>query len=317
MASLQTLHVAIISLLTCTPLMGCGESGPSTSTIKSQIASKFSSCKELSITNFKKVNGFHQDDGSYIEQVQYTLVFTPSNTLTEYMREFNNADKPSQTQLTAANEKAASLSKQFNTDSCIDPYTSDLSNYMTQMRSIRLEAPLNPDNRPMAQSVIDKVNATYFTNENSDEGSKKNTADLNNIIDLVTSLVKASQSQPSGKDTDNYIAALKALERVRTDLIMSSQKLSTCEQGRKQLGSKSDEAIEQSRLLKAKWDEVDYNYLTKMQNFLNKECPGGAYFFQQFNINYNDIFGFGEMHTVLENDNLHFINSDNGWLIQS
>jgi hypothetical protein len=65
-------------------LTGCGDNGPSNSDMIKQLSAEWSDirpCVDFSITDFQKINGFQQPDGSYIDQVRYTLSYDPTSSV--------------------------------------------------------------------------------------------------------------------------------------------------------------------------------------------------------------------------------------------
>jgi len=85
----------VVSFLGLALLVGCGDNEPSKSDIKKQISAQLSPCPELSISDFQKINGYPQTDGSYIDQIQYTLTFTPSDEMLSLLPAYDKSKKAS------------------------------------------------------------------------------------------------------------------------------------------------------------------------------------------------------------------------------
>ena len=60
-------------------LVGCTNSVPSEGQLKRQISSLYTNCPLISISNFEKINGMMQRDGSYLAAIRYTLTLTPTD----------------------------------------------------------------------------------------------------------------------------------------------------------------------------------------------------------------------------------------------
>ncbi len=117
-----------ISFLVLALLVGCDGSAPSNSDIKKQLLSQVSPCPELSISDFQKLNGYPQNDGSYIDQIQYNLVFTPSDDMLNYVSDYDNKLKSIESEGASDYAKATAINVQTKSmsASCSAAYTSNL-----------------------------------------------------------------------------------------------------------------------------------------------------------------------------------------------
>jgi hypothetical protein len=68
-------------------LTGCNSSAPSTSEAKQVAEDTFGNCDTLKVTDFERVNGIPQNDGSYVVQVKYNVPVTPTDEIKAYMRD--------------------------------------------------------------------------------------------------------------------------------------------------------------------------------------------------------------------------------------
>jgi len=132
-------------LLTVMLTAACSDSSPSDETIKNAILQKYAhSCHNISISEFQKINGFLQSDGSYIADAKFTLVMNPSPGSVKYVADYHAAhDSKSNLeykQLAADSEAALSnLRKEFSKEcsamdigsailGIFDPYTTVYGN---------------------------------------------------------------------------------------------------------------------------------------------------------------------------------------------
>jgi hypothetical protein len=73
-------------------MAGCSKASPSESEIKDALLQKTGhSCQNITMTDFQKVNGFAQPDGSYLEDVQFTLSLLPSGDSVKIVDKYNVA----------------------------------------------------------------------------------------------------------------------------------------------------------------------------------------------------------------------------------
>lgn len=91
MFTLRFVKFISISLMMLFSLSACGNSEPSMSDLKKQILPSVVNCPGLTIQNFQKLNGYPQSDGSYIEIVQYDVVFKPPSKVLKYVKDWNNS----------------------------------------------------------------------------------------------------------------------------------------------------------------------------------------------------------------------------------
>jgi hypothetical protein len=78
----------VLTLLAAVMLSGCNESSPSESTVEKQITAQYGNCALLSVHGFKKINGYPQQDGSYVVSVKYTLKLEPSSKAKQLADEY-------------------------------------------------------------------------------------------------------------------------------------------------------------------------------------------------------------------------------------
>jgi hypothetical protein len=126
----KALSIGFFSLVL---LAGCGDNEPSSSEIKKQLLSQLSPCPELSIADFQKLNGYPQNDGSYIDQVQYNLVFTPSDNMLNYVADFVNKQKAIESEGAADTAKAQAAQNSVDALACKPTYESAIRSYNTEL----------------------------------------------------------------------------------------------------------------------------------------------------------------------------------------
>lgn len=71
-------------------LSACSNSSPSKSEIKAAIKSQLPDCSYVSIENFEKVNGRKIDEQTYVVDVKYSVVITPSRDSKSIESEYEN-----------------------------------------------------------------------------------------------------------------------------------------------------------------------------------------------------------------------------------
>jgi len=89
MRKTKMIGVSLI-VISAVSLLGCNESSPSESTVEKQVKQHYASCGLMTVHDFKKVNGFLQQDGSYVVPVKYTLKLRPSEKASQLVDEYKS-----------------------------------------------------------------------------------------------------------------------------------------------------------------------------------------------------------------------------------
>jgi hypothetical protein len=186
----RSLKVATISLLALTLLVGCDDNEPSTSDImnqeNAQLAKLLGPCKGFSISDLQKINGFPQPDGSYIDQIKYTLNYHPPDGVTNA---FNTYYPQIQT-----------LQSEFQAQ---DSHLNQLINQMEIMKQ-----GCNSDDTP-SQSCQEKVVAFAKANEGYEIQRNSTNHELHKITDEFDSQLNSSFG--SGCSLDDIEGVLQLL----------------------------------------------------------------------------------------------------------
>jgi len=122
--------LAVMSLIPLC-LCACGPSKPSESEAKHSVQNVFSQCAPITISNFKKLNGLPQPDGSYVVQVEFSVKHTP---LPENVQRYKNyvAMKSMQDEYNRNNNVAVSLNEKIYQANKDDPNLPELHAQLEQ-----------------------------------------------------------------------------------------------------------------------------------------------------------------------------------------
>lgn len=90
MRQIKTVFAGLSALII---LAGCSSSEPSTSTIKKQISDKVVDCPLKSISDFERLNGRLQNDGSYLVNIKFNLNIEPSDNNESSYKQYTDLQK--------------------------------------------------------------------------------------------------------------------------------------------------------------------------------------------------------------------------------
>jgi hypothetical protein len=318
-----------VSFLALAFLVGCGDSEPSNSDIKKQLLSRISPCPELSIADFQKINGYPQNDGTYIDQVQYNIVFTPSDQMLDYVADYANKQQAIENEGAADTAKIQTARDQANALACTSTYLSAIPDILASLNTILPYAPglfSNSDPANDEQLIDNDIttvsdNIKYMQQKISSDESNRSLwpqvpVTVGGGVYLTQKQVTAADQKTLAEEQNN----LNILGGIKVKLENSVNQLSTCLGNEQKIIQNNQSAFDHINALNAEMTSTTSEYINKLRDDLTDECKvafWGHSVLTRFNANENDINAYGKTYTVTESGTVHLVKSDNGWVIQN
>ncbi|MCH4094806.1 MAG: hypothetical protein LKE96_11035 [Acetobacter peroxydans] len=339
---IRSKNAIVVNLLSLALLVGCGDNRPSDSDIKKQLLSQLSPCPELSITNFKKINGYPQNDGSYIAEVQYNLVFTPSDQMLDYVNDYNNTITSITREGANDKAKAEAFNAQAKTidGACVDTYKSNLSAANTSLASAYDDFKNAAKWRSISQLTLS--NNPYLNAGELDQAIAQAKAAINDAQQLEQERLEQNKSNSKAAiaqgetwmdfssndaqiraDTNQQITAdtnyINAVISIKDNFTKTLVQYSSCENNIQKLYQANQGIFDHLKALNTEQVSTRDKDIAGLQNSLNKDCPiiviGGL--LGLFDADRDDIDAYRKTYRLTESGSVHLIKSDNGWVIQN
>lgn len=317
----------VVGFLAMAFLVGCGDNEPSNSDIENQLSSRIADCPELSIADFQKLNGYPQSDGSYIDQIQYNILYTPSKRVLSYVKNYENTRKSVLKEGASDAVKVQTANGQISALRCN-------ATYVSLMPALQLaRAPLPGD--AYFLSDIDNFNPVRdikiidmqisFVNDDIKSMQTDIAADQNlawgywpqqRVKPNTGTMIYMTREEATATDRYNlgvFQNDLSILETVRNKVETASTQLANCQGNEQQIVHNNQAAITHINNLNAELNAVRTQDLIGLNNLMNSECP---LLMAQNVFNLNSVEAYAKLGNFAESENVHLVKSDNGWVIQ-
>lgn len=309
----RSYKMGAISFFSIALLAGCGDNSPSNSDIIKQLSSQISPCPELSIVDFQKINGFPQNDGSYIDQIQYAVKFTPSEKMLGYVSNYDNEKSADVAEgvVDTARAKAIIAQTKSMKNACMATYEANLPDYNSEIGVAykALLVAINSDNE-----MTEEQRPTLSGNPNSDEAiindeissAKSAIQEAQNMeqekLNVDRRLEKAHQQDliaqgvlPFGSDTQpppgtaspgdsqaieeanqtvaTYTNYIEALTKIKPKLAAAISQYSSCQDNVKKVYQDNQGIFDHLKALNTDMANTSSKDIIALQNEMNSDCP--------------------------------------------
>ena len=327
MERMSKLYYAIIGGILTLILTGCFDSSPSQSDLKRLVSATYERCPLLSVAEFTKINGFPQKDGSYLADVEYTLLLTPSKKNRDYVAQFIKEKSDIESDGAADMSKDTEVANQIKAidKQCKETYRENVDNI-----SIKL---LGGDGEhiPNGLSSSPDVNDQYENSEKIDRIIGHAQYQLNSARENIASVQNDKFWPPEGlKETkEQTIAKLNASVSQQSDILRSAteakeqlstatRQFSTCEGNVQRVFNDNKDIDERVHARMTKLENITADYNKKVTDEFNNSCHmivlggvlGGVFGAS------DDITNYAKSFKTEERARIRLIQSDNGWVLQ-
>lgn len=335
-----------LPITACCFLVACKEKAPSESTVKAQIKQSIAACKVITLSDFKKQNGFPEGENSYLVAVSYTLNYSPTKEMKRVYSEFIAKDKEMHIKLDDIKDRFPTVLEKIRSFDCDgnvrETYYRAMLNRIKEsfhgVQFLSLYAPPefinNPDMANVSKSISEKTNEINDLIDAADDSINKGDEAFNAIAFLSSLKGKFSSYLSAVISLDNIIGdthretlaknAVDTIENEIKNYPKGNQDLQTAKQciaSRDDYIKKNIVLLNDNRDFPSKVYQFEENSEYKIRSMLFKGCAEDRI---ENSITYpllgkitsgSKLEGYmSEVEQSYENK-LKMVNSDNGWVL--
>jgi len=335
MRKAKMIGVSLIVISTVS-LVGCDESSPSESTVEKQVKQEYAACNLASIHDFKKLNGYPQQDGSYLVDVQYKIVVTPTSLNEDKYKEYasqirsinpngrNYSDMASDYGEKAAKSMHVCLNAHVIEDNKIINDAITLPKFRQFMEGAK--SAYSPSNYSSIEDYYEFLLNRYINGRGDLE--QKYNDEISKIEDKIAeNNAPGSYSGASGKMTEMRLQS--SLDSLKSDLANLDSSFEKAKSLSEALNKNVDETnsclapvkaldAESARLKESaiSQDKIYREYRDDMKENASEQCTMISLFEMEYPSG-NKVDFYGKEVSIPSSRRLRLINSDNGWVVKN
>ena len=313
----RSYKLGAISFCSLTLLAGCGNNSPSNSDIIKQLSSQISPCPELSIVDFKKINGFPQTDGSYVDQIQYVLTFTPSDTMRNLLADYDEKKKAAADGFTDANNHYMdpASSNGPTQGECERTYQSKINSYSSQLSKIF------PNNSPLDNGYISSMSESIYNNQQELDALSSNMTDSLQAAQQALAQNNFGPGQ-SAATVQQYIrettSLLARFNQIKDGVGKAAASWNSCNNQVLSADQAAQNTYDQARAQAMQLSDQATQDRNTLFDDLQNDCPinppGGVPGLMEVSDDPDTLF---KTFSVQVSGEVHLVKSDNGWVFSS
>jgi len=137
------------SIFIATTVAACsGSDKPSESEARTALQAYLGNCQYIDISDFRKVNGIPQQDGSYIVETNFTATLNPPDKIKDFVASSHNPDLDANASL-LVRQQYAPIALSINIQKIINTYRQDCPNMPRRLIEKIYNSNIDPSNRTL------------------------------------------------------------------------------------------------------------------------------------------------------------------------